>query len=105
MKTTHTPGPWRTCLLSYQQGGRGQVVAEVPTCFGTIAVRADPVYPCPSKDKLDAEGQANARLIAAAPDMLAACESALERIDGMNEAMHIVDELRSAIAKAKGVRP
>lgn len=47
-------------------------------------------------------GDARNRAIDTVSDLLAACKAALERIDGMNEAMGVIDELRAAIAKAEG---
>lgn len=53
-------------------------------------------------------GEANARLIAAAPDLLAAVENALGCIESLPESVYGVDieelatELRSAITKATG---
>jgi hypothetical protein len=103
----HTPGPWRTCTLPYAEGGRGQVVADVPTCFGSVAVRADVLTACPPKAELDAQGLANARLIAASPDLLAACKAVLERANGkLYDTDQVTGEtfdaaLRAAIAKAE----
>jgi hypothetical protein len=44
--------------------------------------------------------EANCRLIAAAPDLLTACEQALIEFDGDTQGN--LDQLRDAIAKAKG---
>lgn len=93
--STHTPGPWRKPLAKEDYAGAcvvrddGYIVADCNVFGGDGAPSAQ-------------ECEANARLIRAAPDLLAACKSALERIDGMNEAMGVVDELRAAIAKATG---
>ena len=56
---------------------------------------------------LDEEVDANARLIAAAPELLACCEDALGTLAGIysdEDPAHVqmFDALRSAIAKAKG---
>jgi hypothetical protein len=52
-----------------------------------------------AKDALD-----NARLIAAAPDLLEACEALLEAYEFTIAPMHseAIDKARAAIAKAKG---
>lgn len=47
------------------------------------------------------ETVANARLIAAAPEMLEACEAALGLAKEMSEG-DLYDQLKNAIAKAKG---
>lgn len=110
MNAKPTPGPWRTCKLSAMEGGKGQVVADVPTCFGSIAVRADVLTACPPVAVLDAEGEANAKLIAAAPDLLRACLEVVEHYTTMsgNPNFPVADKYwisgairaRDAIAKA-----
>jgi hypothetical protein len=83
-RPTHTPGPW--CVEgSYVHGPDGKRFLAVAS---------------------DGEGQANARLIAAAPTMLAACMSALRALED-NLQPGPMDEdakegLRAAIAKATG---
>lgn len=90
MKTNqHTPGPWKF-------NGPG---IYAPNFRGVASHHYDVAY---ALHVMDDEGEANARLIAAAPSLLEACKSALERIDGMNEAMGVVDELRRAITLAEG---
>lgn len=89
MKTKHTPGPWRI----EDKRSRGRTLIS-----GDGWMRLCDVYtvmegcrePCP-------EGVANARLIAAAPDLLAALQKYVE---------HFGDPLRCArpaIAKAVGM--
>lgn len=96
--TTHTQGPWETfeCLN------------------GAISVNASPQIPIATVGgagwHLGAKtAQANARLIAAAPDLLEALETALEMlIDSWgNEQIAAGDDqvanvIKDAIAKAKG---
>lgn len=55
------------------------------------------------------ETAANARLIAAAPDLLAACKAAKEMLSDTNEyargytnAMQLISQFSAAIAKAEG---
>ena len=82
MKTTkHTPGPWVV-------GNVGEVVA------GGITL-AD-VYG--DEEQADAD----AYLIAAAPDLLAACEAVAATTWSKNTATIIGERVRAAIAKAKG---
>lgn len=95
----HTPGPWEVlhCGIDSEtilvQSGDG---LEICTTIGEQMGLP--------------EEAANARLIAAAPDMLAACKSALEVLDeacqtGYHDAEKdapTARELEAAIAKAEG---
>lgn len=94
----HTPGPW--------------YVNAHDICKGSMAVAA--VYGT-SSHAFAAEAKANAHLIAAAPELLAAAVKALELIDGYidvtdgpdgkpaaNGAMQAARVLQTAIAKAEG---
>ena len=87
---SHTPGPW--------DANRWRVCAE-PN--GKIEVICDTAN---NKETRNEENAANARLIAAAPELLAACENAMEIIDHRNNItfMELAAQLRAAIAKAKG---
>lgn len=60
---SHTPGPWKT------EGWKGLIVNSK---VGTIVAMPGASNRAPLE-----EHQANARLIAAAPELLAACERAL----------------------------
>ena len=99
---THTPGPWRaetepngTCIVWALRNGDDDKYV-----IGVVALRG---------------GEADARLIAAAPDLLAALYEAREFIDGQidvvdgnygepapNRAMVLAQEIDAAIAKAEG---
>lgn len=102
MKTTnHTPGPWRFHL------GRGASPRiHIQTSGGYQIVSTTEV----SRHAPEAiEQRANARLIAAAPDLLAALELALKCADD-HGADHFgfgeyADAARAAIAKAKEGQP
>jgi hypothetical protein len=95
----HTPGPWLGCTDGmsgvfdiWHDFGPDDVV-QVAEVFGEDV---DPRLCC----------QANARLIAAAPDMLAALEAALNYIDGCKNGesrLHARGILEAAIAKARGI--
>jgi hypothetical protein len=104
MTTKHTPGPWA-------------VLRRVDAIVDNLIVRSDGVPRIGEegfRDRVaeatwldsDEETEANARLIAAAPDLLAAAEAALEILDedgignGPTGAM-----LAAAIAKARGGTP
>lgn len=103
----HTPGPWRVDA-NKTLGAYG-----VWTNYGDHKGFDGSLYPsqicsvldggiarCDDKDKRDA----NARLIAAAPDLLEACEAALMNLDEIHgrERQWACDRLEKAIAKAKG---
>jgi hypothetical protein len=95
MTTKHTPGPWAV-----------SDVGEVVVC-ATGRTLCD-VYSSPTTGEEQAD--VDARLIAAAPDLLAACEMLAEaqrRADtgereGFGCYVDAVDKARAAIAKAKG---
>ena len=84
MKTQHTPGPW-TC----------QPIGDESECniLG------------PGRELVATVSDNDARLIAAAPDLLAACKRFLGRTH-LFDAMTEVDKevIRAAIAKAQEVR-
>ena len=46
--------------------------------------------------------EANARLIAAAPDLLEACEAYVRAYEDVTGTIHVNDRVRAAIAKARG---
>ena len=85
MNSKHTPGPW-----SYQEWGRlildsGQGSSQLQVATVALNTRRD-------------EGTANARLIAAAPELL----EALEDIVSNGYGMYAAKLARAAIAKATG---
>ena len=93
----HTPGPWK------------------PTPDGDIVYATNGKQVCYPLSGLDGEREANAQLIAAAPELLAACEVLLSGWDkdaacGGNqlapeEKWNLMAQAERAIAKAKGVTP
>lgn len=97
----HTPGPW-------WHDDDGFVRADVGTS-GDFVYSAPVADPHATKDIDPDEREANAHLIAAAPDLLAACEAVLPIIESLDSAKEEGDDdeplaaqLRAAIAKAKG---
>ncbi len=99
MNTKHTPGPWKT-------------VIGPSTCAVTTSNDAPKQAGiCRILDKsvayIDGEAQANARLIAAAPDMLVLLIRVLDfeqrltacKADGGDK---LVSDIRAALAKAEG---
>lgn len=86
----HTPGPWR--VVSDPPDHEGFVQHRIRATAGPVA---EVFY-------VTKDGAADARLIAAAPDLLDACKAALDP----NVSMGLADTmLRRAIAKATGETP
>ena len=95
MSAQHTPGPWR--FSTHPHDGN----------YMRIHCSSDPH----EGDNLRGYcGEANARLIAAAPEMLAALQAVLAEIDGPDRPhstdsclpAHLAHQVRAAIAKAEG---
>lgn len=105
MSTKHTPGPW-------QIGHKSQFGTYNPSVIHTEeGVGVATVYGIPMHVRLEeitgdahcANGLANARLIAAAPELLAAAKVALDFISSMPGDMgELEDQLATAIDKAEG---
>jgi hypothetical protein len=83
MTTKHTPGPWK---VAFTETGSQYIDAKGKYDYGAQAVlvvaedcEAHPVADtsCNWTCRDGAECEANARLVSAAPDLLAACEAAL----------------------------
>ena len=95
-ESKHTPGPWNIGWGLVWNAARG-ITSRV----------SGEAWKWKNKDGFESESKANARLIAAAPDLLEACEDALASLDALAEE-GIIEEgkeagtLRAAIAKAKG---
>lgn len=100
--STHTPGPWKYIGDAEIAGPDGRMVAYAAVCRMT-------------DEDLRNRGpaSANARLIAAAPELLAALQETREYLDGFidvvdgpngqplpNRAMSLCQEIDEAIAKA-----
>jgi hypothetical protein len=95
----HTPGPWAYADPELWENADGVVI-------GTAAdddVEAFEI--CEVCELPRAERNANVRLIAAAPDLLAACEEAAEALESSEyrSDQRTRGRLLAAIARAKGV--
>ena len=104
-ETKHTPGPWEVlphathaiCIRRNEDGALGpHVVARL--IGGTDIINGDPVVTVSEEDR---------RLIAAAPDMLAAllsaevaCAELCQGQDPKNQCWVVLDEVRAVITKA-----
>ena len=92
--TKHTPGPW--ILRS-----AGELLNEIPHPFDFVEVSKQRYIT--TEGKSEREANANARLIAAAPDMLNALLDVLDFWDDPNMSMsELKGRVRDAIAKARG---
>lgn len=107
---SHTPGPWKAYWqrsYSYNRVGNWGFVSRE----GTIEHREVRTFNCSEEDP---ECAANARLIAAAPEMLAVLEALVGVADYASAAIgddntlnsptlrRLIDRARAAIAKAEG---
>lgn len=100
MTSKHTPGPWETDRNNVHTGQ----IATIHHCLNNDWVEVwSENWPID-----EAEQEANARLIAAAPCMLhtlVECERVLARLDTLRHLdpeWPILDEVRAQIAKASG---
>ena len=88
--TTHTPGPWGCSDTSYHAHDYRLTRPDgSPLPLNVIA-------------NDHSEQRANARLIAAAPDLLARLEEALDALEDCGGYANTARLCRAAIAKAKG---
>ena len=122
-KTQHTPGPWKIVGREILEDGSVYPehiiggVTELQVCLLEASKSAhayvyDPVW---SKRQKSPMSEANARLIAAAPDLLEALKNLLEagidainagdwRVDGACDPDVDIARAKTAIAKATGVK-
>lgn len=96
--TQHTPGPWYA--VQFEKNARYQIVNQAARLSQSgarfIAELRGPLWPgVPQGPEIDA----NANLIAAAPDLLAALKAVVELSDRKHDAW---DAAKAAIAKAEG---
>jgi len=114
--TTHTPGPWTT-RGKIDGSGSAQIRAEdgkiwIGGAMGSHHTPSQRVNH--SSFPADTEGEANARLIAAAPELLEALKAIVDMVPiyaknhpRFNQASRLerktqIDAARAAIAKAEG---
>jgi hypothetical protein len=106
MDSKHTPGPWRSIIDD--SGGQW---SGWPLCVVAVddpdrdVVRPGGQWPYdwgPATSQREAV--ANARLIAAAPDLLEALQRALPYVEDASDSAALVDQefIRAAICKATG---
>lgn len=99
MTTKHTPGPW---AITREDIESGEIALHITRKLTNVCV----VYSYDREDKKRNEW-ADARLIAAAPDLLAALEAAHGYLVmmGTDHADHIRSVCLAAILKAQGKKP
>lgn len=88
--SAHTPGPWRFAAVSIEISSLPAFVVQGPNSYDVCEIHGD----------LGVE-EGDARLIAAAPDLLAAL-IAVELDNGTAATIETLTLVRAAIAKAKG---
>ena len=109
-KANHTPGPWQIdsedCQWWIYGGGDARATTGIAKC--DLIVNAV-MGICKQQNVIrqrmpDGEREANARLIAAAPDLLDVCKRIVTYYAGETrpEAVFKLDAARAAIAKAEG---
>lgn len=92
MSVQHTPGPWKAYPIEMNHG-----LPYTPVAANTLLAK---VYSEAFGDYEQSE--ANARLVAAAPDLLEALKLADAMLSGANMNANVVEQkVRAAIAKAK----
>ena len=102
MTTQHTPGPWKAAHAIQDDAAARYIWSMTDKATGHRELVA--TIPYAEGDHINAD----ARLISAAPDLLAAlieCERIANELfqeTGLHEYMHASDRAREAIAKATG---
>jgi hypothetical protein len=94
---THTPGPWTTeqpSGLTNPEPNWLPIYAPKWWHLAKVVVELD--------GERSEEGEANARLIAAAPELLEACKAIADHYDEDEILSGDLNKLRAAIAKAEG---
>lgn len=105
MKTTHTPGLWRI------NGSQITAQGDMRTLVAVVPSKEDAIPRPDAAAKTFAERDANSRLIASAPALLAALELALATLERVEPAhphgpfstvRGSIDAARAAVALARG---
>jgi hypothetical protein len=104
MTSKHTPGPWwpvqnsldRWYVTTYRDH---ETATTKPTRFGATVAHGIGDH---TEKRTSGNEEANARLIAAAPDLLDALEAFLNEADAGHVSVDTDRAARAAIAKARG---
>lgn len=101
-EASFTPGPWSIGPDHFDEGYR-EIAIQAPNGAGGLCYPAAVVLQFPTVIGMQ---DANAALIAAAPDLYAAAQAAFDYLDnwepGSPGIIDTIEQLRSALAKARG---
>jgi len=101
MKTLHTPGPWSVYIEHAGEGDERELrEVSIDSDFGQVAEVI--IENCEENDE---QIIADGCIIAAAPELLAACQAAFDQLANdprWNVSTLRLDIIRAAIAKATG---
>ena len=106
--TKHTPGPWEVyggAQVIVRKPNRAGAMVPGNICTVGLSPRQTSFGPRQDYQEALAERAANARLIAAAPDLLAACRDVLEFLDNgspVHPGCLLEQQIREAVARAEG---
>lgn len=97
----HTQGPWTVTrdgeISIREETGRRRLIAHVFALYGDVADGF--------RQRIDGSDDANARLIAAAPDLLAAARALLDDIDDDGPVLQfhftLIDAIKRAVRRAE----
>jgi hypothetical protein len=97
---THTPGPWHVDphAVGDIECGHGTIAIAINRATGFRVPAGNEAVADITKD----EAHANARLMAAAPDMLKALEAIAAVLNLDDENSHVCDDREGAISRAYG---
>ncbi len=103
MSGTHTPGPWEARRVNHKGGTRWDIGRSEAGPSYTVAQTL-------KGRKVSTENDANARLIAASPDLFAALLGWIQYMEdpsegGADTEEQLLDAMRLAIARAEGTSP
>ena len=107
--SAYTPGPWEADFGDFESGDSVNITASGAIIASVLGADS---FPCLDDERLpgfEIELKANARLIAAVPDLLEACKRLLDAphyehfvVRLNDEEMAGLDAIQAAIAKAEG---
>lgn len=104
-KGVHTSGPWKVYHELLRPQFPGRKIIEIQTDHGHAVVQWSGFD---NSDRLQKTHLANARLMAAAPDLYRAAQRALECLSASysqpQDATAIIADLKAAIARVEGRR-
>lgn len=93
----HTPGPW-TIKFGLNVMGKDVRYPSQERLVANAGGHANNIW----NEQVTAENEANAHLIAAAPDLLEALREMVDRFESCDDDPEYVTRARAAIAKAEG---